>query len=80
MCESKMKIWFPTIRAGTGADIFIINLAKGLRENGVSKQRSRGFPHLSRAITPPTKVYKSTKECRPIIHSNSWYGFAFSNS
>ena len=71
-----MKIWFPTIRAGTGADIFIINLVKGLRENGVEAEIT-WIPHLAELLPYPLKYIKAPKNT-DIIHSNSWYGFAFS--
>ncbi len=72
-----MKIWFPTIRAGTGADIFIINLAKGLKEKGIETEIT-WFPHLAEILPHPLKYIKAPKNV-DLIHSNSWYGFAFSN-
>ncbi len=72
-----MKIWFPTIRAGTGADIFTINLAKGLKEKGIETEIT-WFPHLAEILPYPLKYIKAPKNV-DLIHSNSWYGFAFSN-
>ncbi len=71
-----MKIWFPTIRANTGADIFTINLAKGLRENGIEIEIT-WFPHLAEVLPYPLQYIKAPKNI-DIIHTNSWYGFAFS--
>lgn len=73
-----MKIWFPTIRAGTGADIFTINLVKGLKENGIEAEIT-WFPHLTEVFPYPLKYIKAPKNT-DIIHSNSWYGFAFSKA
>lgn len=71
-----MKIWFPTIRAGTGADIFTINLAKGLNAKGIETEIT-WFPHLAEAFPYPLKYIKVPDNV-DIIHANSWYGFAFS--
>ena len=71
-----MKIWFPTIRAGTGADVFIINLARGLMKIGIEAEIT-WFPHLSEIFPYPLR-YARVPNNVDIIHANSWYGFAFS--
>ena len=73
-----MKIWFPTIRAGSGADIYVSRLASALRKNNISAEItwfSRQFelaPFLLKNSKPP--------EGTDIIHANSWSAFAFKRS
>ncbi len=71
-----MKIWFPTIRANTGADIFTINLAKGLRKNGIQTEIT-WLPHLAEVFPHSLRYIKAPNDI-DIIHTNSWYGFSFS--
>ena len=70
-----MKIWFPTIRSGSGSDLYTIRLADALRKHGFDVTIT-WFPHhyelapwLLSAIKPPSGT--------DIIHTNSWSGFAF---
>lgn len=70
-----MKIWLPTIRAGTGADIYTERLAEGLMERGVDvivtwlSHYLEITPYLMRVMPAPAGT--------DIIHVNSWNGFAF---
>lgn len=70
-----MKIWFPTIRAGSGSDIYVERLAVALRERGVEAclqwfdRRHEFFPAALRGIKPPVGT--------DLIHANTWNGFAF---
>lgn len=70
-----MKIWFPTIRAGSGSDIYVERLAVALRERGVEvclqwfDRRHEFFPAALRGIKPPVGT--------DLIHANTWNGFAF---
>ena len=72
-----MKIWFPTIKAGTGADTFVERLARGLNIAGVDTEITwfnhylEFFPYLLKLVKPSGSI--------DIIHANSWYGFAFNN-
>ncbi len=72
-----MKIWFPTIRAGTGVDVYTTLLANGLRQHGIDvvitwlPHLIEIVPHLLRCVKPPPGT--------DIIHTNSWYGFVFAN-
>lgn len=70
-----MKVWLPTIRAGSGADVFTNRLAQGLRRAGCEVEvswLSHGYelcPSLIR-LRPPAGT--------TVIHANSWSAFAFS--
>jgi glycosyltransferase involved in cell wall biosynthesis len=71
-----MKILFKQISAGSGADIWAINLSKELQHQGVDSSTSfysknfQYFPHLL------SYTDKKTDDSF-IIHSNISYGFAF---
>lgn len=70
-----LKIWFPTIRAGTGTDVFTERLTAELKQRGIDTcitwlPRFGEFaPDVLRAIRPPTGT--------TIVHANSWNAFAF---
>src|SRR5207237_8707053 len=80
-CEWKqqsVKVWFPTIRTGSGSDVFTRQLAGALTQIGVETSIS-WFPHyfefvpdLLGAVRPPIGT--------DLIHANSWTGFAFRRS
>jgi glycosyltransferase involved in cell wall biosynthesis len=70
-----MKIWLPTIRAGSGADRFTVRLARALQSRGVEAEIT-WFPHwyelvpdLLRSTRPPPRT--------SLVHANTWSGFAF---
>jgi len=69
-----MKIWLPTIRAGSGADVFTERLAAGLARVGCEPSITwiaHGYelwPGLSRH-RPPAGTQ--------VIHANSWSAYAF---
>ena len=73
-----MKIWFPTIRAGSGSDVYVERLASALRERGVEvclqwfDPVHEFFPMALRGVRPPAGT--------DLIHANSWNGFAFARS
>jgi len=70
-----MNVWLPTIRAGSGSDIFTNRLATALEDRGVNATITwfdRYFefaPGLLKIINPPANT--------DVIHVNSWSGFAF---
>ena len=70
-----MKIWFPTIRAGSGSDVYVERLASALRERGIEvclqwfDPVHEFFPMALRGVRPPAGT--------DLIHANSWNGFAF---
>lgn len=69
-----MKIWIPVLRAGSGADVFVLRLAQALRERGHEAvvdwfdHRYEFAPWLLRGIQPPAGT--------DIVHAGSWQGFA----
>lgn len=70
-----LNIWFPTLSAGSGSDVYTRRLADALRRRGVSATITwfahyyEFFPYLLRNIPPPPNI--------DIIHCSSWSGFAF---
>ena len=70
-----MKVWLPTIKSGSGADVFTKRLAAGLISQGVKAEITwfhRCYelaPFLLKKIVPPLGT--------DIIIANSWNGFAF---
>lgn len=74
-----MKIWFPTIRAGSGSDVYVERLVAALRERGVNAclqwfdHRCEFVPHLLQGVTPPAGTN--------LIHAiSSWSAFTFSKT
>lgn len=69
-----MKVWLPTIRAGTGADVYAERMAAGLERHGIQAcvtWHSRCFellPSLLGCVPLPPQT--------DIILANSWYGYA----
>lgn len=70
-----MKIWIPTLRSGSGADVYFQSLAAQLTDAGHDvtlswfPQRYEPAPFPLRRVAPPPGT--------EIVHSNSWHGFAF---
>lgn len=70
-----LRIWLPTIRAGSGTDVFAQRLANALRGAGHTPLL-QWFDHryelmpwrLSRVVAPPDI---------DVVHAGSWQGFAF---
>jgi glycosyltransferase involved in cell wall biosynthesis len=75
MKNGKVHVWLPTIRAGSGTDVFTIRLAQALESRGLSTQidwfspRFEFAPFLLRKVPVPTGT--------DIVFANSWNGFAF---
>lgn len=64
------SVWFPTIRAGSGADVFTERLAEGLRRRGL-KAEITWLPH--RAEYLPWSVTKPEPPAwANIAHVNTW--------
>jgi len=70
-----MKIWFPTVRGGSGADIHTRRLAAALEKRGVDATVTwfsiyyQFAPFILSRIAPPSGTN--------VIHALSWWGFAF---
>ena len=63
-------VWFPTIRAGSGADVFTRRLAQGLHQRGIPT-RITWLPHRAEYapwLIPPPSPPAGTN----IVHVNTW--------
>jgi len=75
MENGKIKAWLPAIRAGTGADIFTLRLARALELHGIACEitwfplRYEVIPFWLRKVPAPAGT--------DIIFANSWNAFAF---
>ncbi|QRN54395.1 glycosyltransferase family 4 protein [Dyella caseinilytica] len=73
--SKSLRIWLPTIRSGSGADVFTLRLAEGLRNAGhepILQWFDLGYElmpwRLKKVIAPPSI---------DVVHAGSWQGFAF---
>jgi glycosyltransferase involved in cell wall biosynthesis len=70
-----LNIWLPTLRSGSGAEVFTTRLAKCLEKFGhrpVLQWFDRRFelcPWLLKKIPPPPAI--------DLVHANTWQGFVF---
>jgi glycosyltransferase involved in cell wall biosynthesis len=70
-----MQIWFPTIRAGSGVDVYVCTLTEALQKRGITcrvswyDRRYEFAPYLLCKEKPPPGT--------DIIHGNTWSAFAF---
>lgn len=70
-----MRIWLPSVRVGTGTDVFVDRLAEGLARAGHDPvvqwfpARSELMPWTLARVAPPAGA--------EVIHANSWQAFAF---
>lgn len=70
-----MNVWLPTVRAGSGVDIFTERLASGLQKSGIKttvtwfNQCFELIPGVLKVVSPPVGT--------DIVHANSWNAFAF---
>lgn len=71
----KLFVWFPAIRAGSGADVFTQRLATALIRRGHRAVIS-WFPHWSE-FTPDLLRFRRAPSGVDVIHVNSAYAFAF---
>jgi len=70
-----MKIWFPTIRAGSGSDIFVDMLSGELRKRGIDVVVS-WFNHLHELYPVFLKRVPAPPDV-DVIQANSWSAYAF---
>jgi len=72
---SPLKIWLPSIRAGSGADVFVERLAEGLARRGHDpvvqwfEHKYELMPWRLQEIQPPAGA--------AVVHAGSWQAFAF---
>lgn len=73
--SDRLRIWLPSIRARSGADVFVERLAEGLARAGHQalvqwfSHRFEQAPGLLACSRPPGPV--------DLVHANSWSGYAF---
>ncbi|MEO7433199.1 MAG: glycosyltransferase family 4 protein [Dokdonella sp.] len=70
-----LTVWLPTIRAGSGADVFTQRLADALKRRGVNAIVT-WFPHLTE-LAPYMRMFDRAPAGVDVIHANSTYAFAF---
>lgn len=75
MEDGKIKVWFPTVRVGTGTDIFTTRLARALQQKGLIAKIT-WFPPCFEQFAPLLR-FASLPANTDIIFTNSWNGFAF---
>lgn len=75
MSHPPLRIWLPSVRAGSGTDVFVERLADGLARCGHTPL-VQWFPHWMelapwrlRHVPAPPKV--------DVVHASSWQAFAF---
>lgn len=69
-----MKVWLPTVRAGSGADVFSERLARALTEAGCEVVVT-WLPHWVE-LCPPLATTEPPEKV-DIVHANTWSAFAF---
>lgn len=75
MSERPLRIWLPTVRTGSGADVFVLRLAGALRRAGHQpvlqwfEHRYELMPWRLKLTFAPTDI--------DVVHAGSWQGFAF---
>lgn len=73
-----LRVWLPTVRAGSGADIFVQRLAAGLERAG-HIVNIQWFDHRYE-LTPGRLRHYEPPVGTDVVHANSWTGFAFKRS
>jgi glycosyltransferase involved in cell wall biosynthesis len=73
--STPLKIWLPTVRAGSGSDVFVERLAEALKRAGHEPQ-VEWFAH-HHELTPWRLKARAAPVGTDIVHTNSWQGFAF---
>lgn len=75
MENGKTKVWLPTVRTGTGSDVYTIRLARALEMKGLIAEIT--WFALHHEIFPYLLRKKSAPGGTDIVFANSWNGFAF---
>ncbi|MBK1649794.1 glycosyltransferase family 4 protein [Rhabdochromatium marinum] len=65
-----LGVWFPTIRCGTGADVFTIRLAKALNDRGI-RAGITWLPHRAE-YAPWSVAIPQPPDWATVVHINSW--------
>lgn len=75
MENGRIKVWLPSIQAGSGTDVYTRRLAALLERHGITAQIT-WFP-LSHELLPVLLQHAQPPPGTDIIIANSWNGFAF---
>lgn len=70
-----MKVWLPSIRAHSGADVYVERLARGLRARGAAPV-IQWLPHAFQ-YAPWALAYLTPPANTDVIDAGSWNAFAF---
>ena len=70
-----MKVWFPAIRASSGADVFVKRLSSALRKRNVKVEVTWFNKYYE--FAPFLLAKKNVPSGVDIIHAGSWSGFTF---
>jgi len=70
-----MKVWFPAIKASSGADVFVKRLSSALRKRDVDVEVTWYNKYYE--FAPNLLSKKEAPSGVDIIHASSWSGFAF---
>lgn len=68
--KKELAIWFPTVRTGTGADVFTERLVDGLKQRGI-KAEITWLP-LRAEYLPWTVEIPQPPDWATIVHVNTW--------
>lgn len=68
--EVSPAVWFPTLRAGTGADVFTQRLCDGLNARGIRAEIT-WLPHRAEYL-PDTVMTPQAPAWANVVHVNSW--------
>lgn len=70
MNKTKPAIWFPTVRCGTGTDVFTERLVEGLRKRGIRAEIT--WLPLRAEYLPWTIAIPKPPNWATIVHVNTW--------
>lgn len=73
-----MKIWFPTIRANSGSDVYTERLAYGLKKYGIDAKIT-WFPSYYEFLPELMRLH-GIPQYIDVIHANSWNASVFISS
>lgn len=71
ICDApEPAVWFPTVRAGTGADVFTTRLCEGLNARGIRAQIT-WLPHRAEYLPWSVRAPHAPSWAN-IVHANTW--------
>lgn len=73
--DSKLAIWFLTVRTGTGTDVFTERLVEGLRKRGIRAEIT--WLPLRAEYLPWTIAIPKPPKWATLVHVNTWLHHRF---